>query len=128
MPEDMAAHLSVVHESVRKSMKEGFKALWPEEELVPKDMAVLAEHLKRARSRIRAWKVWACREGEREAWAMVKTRYTGVDTTHLAEVGPMGPDGEEIPTSIVYENVMPAAWFSQKDCALDTLIDGLDQV
>lgn len=57
---------------------------------------------------------------------MVKTRYTGMDTTHLVEVGPIGPDGEEIPTSLVYENVMPVACSSQKDCALDTLIDGLD--
>ena len=59
---------------------------------------------------------------------MVKTQYTEFDTAHLAEVGPMGPDGEEIPTSLVYENVMPAAWSSQKDYALDILIDGLDRV
>ena len=59
---------------------------------------------------------------------MVKTWYTGVDTTHLDEVGPMGPNGEEIPTSLVYENVMPAARFSQKECTLDVLINGLDQV
>ena len=59
---------------------------------------------------------------------MVKTRYTDVDTTHLAEVGPMGPDREEIRTVPVYENVMSAARFSQKDCTLDVLIDGLDQV
>jgi hypothetical protein len=58
---------------------------------------------------------------------MVKTQYTKVETAHLAEVGPMGPGGEEIPTSLVYEDVMPAAHFSQKDCTLDTLIDGLDR-
>ena len=59
---------------------------------------------------------------------MVKTRYTGTDTAYMAEVGPMGPDGEEIPTSLVYENVMPAPRFTKRDCALDTLIDGLDRV
>jgi hypothetical protein len=59
---------------------------------------------------------------------MVKTHYTGLKMTELAEVGPMGPDREEIPTSRMYESVMPAAWFSPKDCALDTLIDGLDRV
>ena len=48
---------------------------------------------------------------------MVKTHYTGVKTTELAEVGPLGPDGEEIPTSQAYDSVMPAARFSQKDCA-----------
>jgi hypothetical protein len=109
-------------------MKEVFRALWPEVEHVPEDMAVLAEHLQRARCRIQAWKMSACREEAREAWAMVKTRYTKVDTTHLAEVGPMGPDGEETPTSLVYENVMPAAQSSQKDCVLDILIDGLNRV
>ena len=124
----MATRLAEVHESAHKSMKEVFKALWPEVEHVPEDMAVLTEHLQRARRRIQAWKVFACREGAREAWAMVKTRYTDVDTAHLAELGPMGPDGEEMPTSLVYENVMPAARSSQKDCALDILIDGLDRV
>jgi hypothetical protein len=59
---------------------------------------------------------------------MVKTRYTSVDMTYLAEVGPLWPDGDEIPTSLAYESVMPTARFSQKDCALDTLIDGLDRV
>jgi hypothetical protein len=59
---------------------------------------------------------------------MVKTHYTGLKTIALAEVGPMGSDGEEIPTSYTYKSVMLAARFSQKDCALDTLIDGLDHV
>jgi hypothetical protein len=124
----MAARLSEVHESARRSMKEVFMALWPKVEHIPEDMAVLAEHLRKARRRIQAWKVFACREGAREAWAMVKTRYTKVETAHLAEVGPKGPDGEEIPTSLAYANVMPAARFLQKDCALDTLIDGLDRM
>jgi predicted transcriptional regulator len=58
---------------------------------------------------------------------MVKTHYTGLKTMDLVEVGPMGPDGEEIPTSQAYDSVTPAAHLSQKDCALDTLIDGLDR-
>ena len=52
MPEEMVNHLSVVHESARKSMKDVYQALWPEVEHVPEDMAALAKHLKRARRRI----------------------------------------------------------------------------
>ena len=59
---------------------------------------------------------------------MAKTHYTGLNTTELAEVGPMGSDGEEIPTSYTYESVIPIARFTQKDCAQDTLIDGLDHL
>ena len=59
---------------------------------------------------------------------MVKTWYTGKERRHLAKVGPMGPNGKEIHTIHVYEDVMPATHFSQKDYALDVLIDGLDQV
>jgi hypothetical protein len=55
----MAVHLSVVHESAWKSMKDVHQALWPEVVLVPEDMAVLAEYLKRAQRRIQAWKVSA---------------------------------------------------------------------
>ena len=58
---------------------------------------------------------------------MVKTHYTGLKMTELAEVGPMGSDGKEIPACHAYESVMPATRFSQKDCTLDTLIDGLDR-
>jgi hypothetical protein len=59
---------------------------------------------------------------------MVKTRYTGIETERLAEVGTVGADGKEVPTSLVYDNVMPAAHFSQRDCSLKSLIDGLDKV
>ena len=59
---------------------------------------------------------------------MVKMRYIGEETAHLAKVGPMGPNGKEIPTSRICENVMPVTHFSKKGCALDVLIDGLDQV
>jgi hypothetical protein len=47
-----------------------------------------------------------------EAWAMVKTHYTGLKMTALAEVGPIGSDGKEIPASQAYDSVMPAAQFS----------------
>ena len=57
MSEDMVAHLSVVHQSARKLMKDDFQALWPEVVQVPKDMAFLAEQLKEARRPIQAWKV-----------------------------------------------------------------------
>ena len=57
---------------------------------------------------------------------MVKTHYTGLKTTKLAKVGLMGPDGEEILNNNAYESVMLVTRFSQKYCALETLIDGLD--
>ena len=31
---------------------------------------------------------------------MVKTRYKKADPNHMAEVGPVGPDGREIPVSL----------------------------
>ena len=36
---------------------------------------------------------------------MVKTRYTKADPNHMAEVAPVGPDGKEIPVSLVYDQV-----------------------
>jgi hypothetical protein len=57
---------------------------------------------------------------------MIKTRYCLLETERLARVGPKGPDGKEIKASVNYENVMPAVWLSEKECHLDTLIDGLE--
>ena len=58
---------------------------------------------------------------------MVKTRYTGLDPNHMARVGPQGPDGQEIPISLVYDQVEIAAKFSQQDCKLDNLLEGLEE-
>ena len=66
-------------------------------------------------------------EGAREAWAMVKTWYTKLDPNHMARVGPRGPDGQEIPVSLVYDQVKIAAKFSQQDCKLDNLLEGLEE-
>ena len=44
---------------------------------------------------------------------MVKTRYTKLDPNHMAKVGPAGPDGQEIPVSLVYDQVALAAKYSQ---------------
>ena len=60
-------------------------------------MEELVQLLKGARRRFRLWKISACREGAREAWAMVKTRYTKLDPNRMARVGPLGSDGKEIP-------------------------------
>ena len=46
----------------------------------------------------------------------------------MAEVGPMGPDGKEIPISLVYGQVELAAKYSQRDCRLDRLLDGIEEV
>ena len=82
---------------------------------------------KVARHCFELWKISACREGAREAWAMVKTRYTGLDPNHMARVGPRGSDGQEIPVSMVYNQVKMAAKFSQQDCKLDNLLEGLEE-
>ena len=58
---------------------------------------------------------------------MVKTRYTGLDPNHMARVGPRGLDGQEVQVSLVYDQVKTAAKFSQQDCKLDSLIDGIDE-
>ena len=66
-------------------------------------------------------------QGAREAWAMVKTRYTKLDPNHMDEVGPVGPDGQEIPVSLVHDQVALAAKYSQQDCKLDSLLDGIEE-
>ena len=83
--------------------------------------------LKGARRRFRLWKISACSQGVREAWAMVKTRYAKADPNHMAEVGPAGPDGQEIPVSLVYDQVALGAKYSQQDCKLDNMLDGIEE-
>ena len=58
---------------------------------------------------------------------MVKTRYTKLDPNHMARVGPLGSDRKEIPVSLVYEQVKLAAKYSQQDCRLDSLLDGIEE-
>ena len=58
---------------------------------------------------------------------MVKTRYTKLDPNHMAKVGPAGSDGQEIPVSLVYDQVALAAKYSQQDCRLDSLLDGIEE-
>ena len=58
---------------------------------------------------------------------MVKTRYTKLDPNHMALVGPIGSDGKEIPISLVYDQVGLAAKYSQQDCRLDSLLDGIEE-
>ena len=36
-------------------------------------------------------------------------------------------DGQEIPVSLVYDQVKVAAKFSQQDCKLDRLLEGLEE-
>ena len=58
---------------------------------------------------------------------MVKTRYPKADPNHMTEVEPVGPDGEEIPVSLMYGQVELAAKYSQQDCKLDSLLDGIEE-
>ena len=108
---DLLPELSQLHEQVRQVMQGIAQALWPSASL-PGGMGELVEMLKGARRRFRLWKISACRQGAREACAMVKTRYTKVDPNHMALVGPLGSDGKEIPVSLVYDQVGLAAKYS----------------
>ena len=54
-------------------------------------------------------------------------RYTKLDPNHMAEVRPAGPDGQEILMSLVYDQVALAAKYSQQDCKLDRLLDGIEE-
>ena len=45
----------------------------------------------------------------------------------MARVGPLGPDGQGIPVSLVYDHVALAAKYSQQDCKLDILLDGIEE-
>ena len=58
---------------------------------------------------------------------MVKTRFTRSDPNHMAEVGPVGPDGKEIHVSLVYGQVELAAKYSQQDYKLDNLLDDIEE-
>src|SRR5215216_2121707 len=71
---DMLKELIIVHERARKAMKSMIKALWPSD-TPPESMEDLANLFKGARRRFELWKSSTCREGAREAWVMVKTRY-----------------------------------------------------
>ena len=109
---DLLSELSQLHEQVRQVMQGIAQALCSSVSL-PEGIGELVEKLKGARWRFRLWKISACRQGAREAWVMVKTRYSKADPNHMAEVGPVGPDGKEIPVSLVYDQVELAAKYSQ---------------
>ena len=100
--------------------------MWPSLS-VPEGLEELAKKLEGVQQRFRLWKISACRQGAREAWAMVKTRYTKTDPNHMAEVGPIGPDGNEIPVSLAYGQVEQATKYSQQDCKLDRLLEGIKE-
>ena len=123
---DQLPELVQLFERVRQAMSGVVQDLWPSVSL-PEGLGELAEKLQGARRRLRLWKISACRQGAREAWAMVKTRYTKADPNHMAEVGPVGPDGKEIPVSLVYGQVELAAKYSQQDYKLDSLLDGIEE-
>ena len=90
---DLLLELLQLHERVRQVMRGVAQALWPSNSL-PEGLGEIAERLQGVRQRFRLWKISACRQGTREAWAMVKTWYTKADPNHMAEVGPVGLDGK----------------------------------
>lgn len=104
--------LSQLHERARQVIQGIAQALWPSASL-PGGMGELLDMLKGAWRHFRLWKVSTCRQGAREAWAIVKMRYANADPNHMAEVRQVGPDGKEIPVSLVYDQVELAAKYSQ---------------
>ena len=87
---DLLPELLQLHERVRQAMQSVIQAMWTSLS-VPEGLEELTKKLEGVRQRFRLWKISACRQGAREAWAMVKTRYTKADPNHMAEVGPIGP-------------------------------------
>ena len=124
--EDLLPELLQLHERVRQAMHGVVQAMWPSLSM-PEGLGELAKKLEGVRQRFRLWKISACRQGAREAWAMVKTGYTKANPNHMAEIGPVGPNGKEIPVSLVYGQVELAAKYSQQDCKLDSLLDGIEE-
>ena len=123
---DVLKEISAVHARARKAMRSMVKALWPFD-TPPESMEGLANLFKGARRRFELWKTSACREGAREACAMVKTRFMKLDPNHISRVGPQGPDGKEILLNLLYDQVMLAAKYSEDDYRLDNLIDGIEK-
>ena len=123
---DLLLELSQLHGQDRQVMQGIAQALWPSAS-PPGGMGELVQLLKGARQRFQLWKISACRQGAREAWAMVKTWYTKVDPNRISEVGPVGSDGKEIHVSLVYDQVELAAKYSQQDCRLDSLLDSIEE-
>ena len=69
---DLLPELLQLLDRVRQAMQGVAQALWPSISM-PEGLGELAEKLKGAQRRFRLWKISACRQGTREAWAMVKT-------------------------------------------------------
>ena len=113
----MVDEIQIVHRQARRALHRMCSVLWPEE-TTPSLLSDLIEKLRGAAKHFDIWKKFACREGAREAWAMLKTRFTSIDTERLSRVGPKGPDGEEIPTSLMYSEILTAARNSQRDYSL----------
>ena len=109
---DLLPELLQLQERIRQAMSGVIQALWPSVSL-PEGLGGLADKLQGVRQRFRLWKISACHQGARKAWAMVKTRYTKADPNHMAKVGPVGPDGKEIPVSLVYGQVELGTKYSQ---------------
>ena len=123
---DLLPELAQLRERVWQVMQGVAQALWPSVSL-PEGLGEIVEKLKGPRRHFQLWKISVCHQGAREAWAMVKTRYTKADPNHMCEVGPVGPDGKEIPVNLVYGQVELAAKYSQQDCRLDSLLDGIEE-
>jgi hypothetical protein len=102
---DALTLLGALHQLARLSMGIIFWALWPQEKL-PDDQAELARCLQEARRCIRTWKILACQEGARQAWAMLLTHFPTLEMKDIALVRPKDDDGKEIKADAMVERVI----------------------
>ena len=98
---DQLPELVQLLERVRQAMSGVVQALWPSVSL-PEGLGELAEKLQGARQHFCLWKISACRQGAREAWAMVKTRYTKADPNHMchAQYATLSKRNSKVPPRI----------------------------
>lgn len=104
--------LGELHKLARLAMEDIFMAMWPEEE-IPGTFFDLGRCLWEARARIGIWKSSAAREGARQAWGMLQMHFPDLDIQPIAEVGPAGPNGEEMKPDSNFARVMEFARMSE---------------
>jgi hypothetical protein len=56
---------------------------------------------------------------------MLQMHFLQQEIQYIAEVGPEGPNGEEMKSDFNFEKVIPFARITERDFRLDKLIDGL---
>lgn len=101
-----------------------FRVLWRKEPM-PTRYFELVRRLQEGHAQIRKWQQSACCKGARHVWAAMQAHYPTLNLTPIAEKCPMNDSGKEVRPVSFFEQVMPAARISVKDCKLKAIIDNL---